>query len=108
MLNSIIIHCSKKERDRERHGDMTYRTRTRTRTEIMSQILMIANGDGSTKTKIMYQAFLSYGQMKEHLRILTENDLLSYDLDAQTFKTTEKGLRFLEAYNQMNGMIKAA
>jgi predicted transcriptional regulator len=86
---------------------MTYRTRTRTRTEIMSQILMIANGDGSTKTKIMYQAFLSYGQMKEHLRILTENDLLSYDLDAQTFKTTEKGLRFLKAYNQMNGMINA-
>jgi predicted transcriptional regulator len=97
----------KRERDRERHGDMTYRTKTRTRTEIMGQILMIANGDGSTKTKIMYQAFLSYGQMKEHLRILTENDLLSYDLDAQAFKTTEKGLRFLEAYNQMNGMINA-
>ena len=79
----------------------------RTRTEIMSQILRVATGgDGATKTKIMYSAFLSYGQMKELMMILTKNDLLSYDLDGQTFKTTEKGLRFLEACNLMNGMIK--
>jgi predicted transcriptional regulator len=79
----------------------------RTRTQIMSQILRIANGGGATKTKIMYQAFISYGQMKEHLRILTQNGLLNYDLDTQTFKTTEKGLRFLETYKQMDSMIKA-
>ena len=78
----------------------------RTRTEIMSQILRVANGGGATKTKIMYSAFLSYGQMKELMMILTKNDLLSYDLDTQMFKTTEKGLRFLEACNLMNGMIK--
>ena len=35
---------------------MTYRTRTRTRAETMSQILRVANGDGATKTKLMYQA----------------------------------------------------
>jgi predicted transcriptional regulator len=80
----------------------------RNRTEIMSQILGLANGGGATKTKIMYQAFLSYGQMKEHLMVLTQNNLLSYDLDTRTFRTTEKGLRFLETYNQMDGMIKAA
>jgi predicted transcriptional regulator len=45
--------------------------------------------------------------MKEHLRILTQNGLLSYDLDTQTLKTTEKGLRFLETYKQMDSMIKA-
>jgi predicted transcriptional regulator len=79
----------------------------RSRTEIMSQILGIANGGGATKTKIMYQAFLSYAQMKEHLRVLTQNGLLSYDLDTHTFKTTEKGLGFLDTFNQMDGMIKA-
>jgi hypothetical protein len=52
-------------------------------------------------------AFLSYAQMKEYLMMLTKTDLLSYDLDTHTFKTTEKGLRFLDAYNQMDGMIKA-
>jgi predicted transcriptional regulator len=56
---------------------MMYRTRVRTRTQIMSQILRVANGGGATKTKIMYQAFLSYGQMKEHLRILTQNACLA-------------------------------
>ena len=38
--------------------------------------------------------------------VLTQKDLLSYDLDTQTFKTTEKGLKFLKVYNQMDGMIK--
>jgi predicted transcriptional regulator len=79
----------------------------RTKTEIMSEILGIANGGSATKTKIMYQAFLSYPQMKKHLVVLTQNDLLSYDLDAETFKTTEKGLRFLDTCNKMDGMIKA-
>jgi predicted transcriptional regulator len=39
--------------------------------------------------------------------MLTQNDLLSYDLDTRTFKTTEKGLRLIEVYNQMDGMVKA-
>jgi hypothetical protein len=34
--------------------------------------------------------------MKELMMVLTKNSLLSYDLDTRTFKTTEKGLRFLE------------
>ena len=78
----------------------------RTKTEIMGEILGIANGSTATKTKIMYRAFLSYPQMKKHLIVLTQNGLLSYDVDAQTFKTTEKGLRFLDTFNQMDGMIK--
>jgi predicted transcriptional regulator len=82
--------------------------RYRSRTDIISEILDAANGGGATKTKIMYQAFISYSQMKEYLRVLTENDLLRYDAYTQTFKTTEKGLRFLNTYNQMDGMIKTA
>jgi predicted transcriptional regulator len=80
----------------------------RSRIDIISKILQAANGGGSTKTRIMYQAFISYGQMKDYLRVLTEKDLLRYDENTRTFKTTKKGLRFLEAYNQMDGMIKAA
>jgi predicted transcriptional regulator len=80
---------------------MTYRSRT----DIISKILQAANG-GITKTKIMYHAFLSYAQLQDYLRVLIQNDLLSYDLDTRTFKTTKKGLRFIEIYNQMDGMIK--
>jgi predicted transcriptional regulator len=87
---------------------VTYRHRYRDRIDIISQILEIANGSDTKKTKIMSKAFLSHQQLNEYLRVLTEGDLLRYDLDTQTFKTTEKGLRFLEAYNLMDGMIKAA
>jgi predicted transcriptional regulator len=31
--------------------------------------------------------------------MLTEKGLLGYDSDSQTFRTTEKGLMLLEAYN---------
>jgi predicted transcriptional regulator len=78
----------------------------RSRMEIISQILEIANGSSVTKTKIMYKAFLSHHQLKEYLTLLTRSNLLSYDLDTQTFKTTEKGVRFLKIYNQMDDLMK--
>ncbi len=81
----------------------------RHRTEIIAQILEVVNdgssssgGEGVTRTKIMYKAFLSYAQLKEYLAILTHNGLLSFDVSSQTFKTTEKGLRFLKAYGQLD------
>jgi predicted transcriptional regulator len=79
----------------------------RSRNHIISEILDAANGGNATKTKLMYKAYLSFGQIKEYLSVLTENDLLSYDAHTQTFKTTERGLMFLKAYNQMHDMIKA-
>lgn len=79
----------------------------RSRNHIISEILDAANGGNATKTKLMYKAYLSFGQIKEYLSVLTENDLLSYDTHTQTFKTTKRGLMFLKAYNQMHYMIKA-
>ena len=73
----------------------------RSRIEIISQILETANGGVTSKIKIMSKVNLSYAQLKEYLQVLTQNSLLSYDLDTQTFRTTEKGLRFLHIYNQM-------
>ena len=80
----------------------------RSRMDIISEILDAANGGGATKTKMMYKAYLSFAQMKEYARVLTENSLLNYDAYTQTFKTTEKGLKFLDTYNQMDDMIKTA
>jgi predicted transcriptional regulator len=71
----------------------------RTSVEIIAEILKIANGGNVTMTKIMYSAFLNYFQLKEYLPMLTERDLLSYNADTHTFKTTEKGLMLLETYN---------
>lgn len=81
---------------------MSYRTRT----EIISSILETANrGNGATKTKIMYGAFLSHSQMEEYLTILTDNGLISYDLDRRTFKTTDKGHRLLQVYNELDTLM---
>ncbi len=76
----------------------------RSRTEIVAMILDSANG-GATKTKMMYKAFLSYHQLKEYLLMLIENDLIEYLNGTQTFRTTEKGLRFLKMHNEIGELL---
>jgi predicted transcriptional regulator len=91
----MIIHFSSAK-------DMTIRTRI----EIISQILETANGGVTSKIKIMSKANLSYAQLKDYLTTLRHKDLLSYDLDTRTFKTTGKGLMFLKAYGQLDQLTK--
>ncbi|HEX7142354.1 MAG TPA: winged helix-turn-helix domain-containing protein [Nitrososphaeraceae archaeon] len=79
--------------------------KNRSRTEIVGNILDSANG-GATKTKIMYKAFLSYGQLKEYLSILIENNLIEFLDGTQTFKTTEKGLNYLKKHNEMEELLQ--
>ena len=76
----------------------------RSRTEILGNILDAANG-GATKTKIMYNAFLSYNQLKDYLSILIENNLLAYLEGAKIFRTTEKGLNLLKIHNEMAELL---
>jgi predicted transcriptional regulator len=81
----------------------------RSKSEIISQILETANNgddDGATKTEIMYKISLSHDQLQEYLMLLIESDLLSYDSTTHTYKTTEKGLTFLQAYNQIDQTLK--
>jgi predicted transcriptional regulator len=79
----------------------------RSRTEIVAKILDAANG-GETKTKIMYKAFLSYGQLKEYLSILIENTLIEYLDGTHQFKTTEKGLNLLKMHDEMAELLQAS
>jgi predicted transcriptional regulator len=80
--------------------------RYRSRIDIISQILEAANGGNATRSKITYKAFLNYNQLKENLTALTEKDLLLYYFKKETFKITQKGLMFLDIYNQIDGMIQ--
>jgi len=79
---------------------------SRSRTEIVSHILESANG-GTSKTKIMYTAFLSYSQLNEYLSILIENNLLEYLYGTNKFKTTDKGLFFLKIHNEIGEFNKS-
>jgi predicted transcriptional regulator len=56
----------------------------------------------------MYKAFLSYAQLKEYLTVLLEKDVLQYEDETQLFRTTEKGLRLLQMYNQFDEMMSIA
>lgn len=76
----------------------------RSRSEIIGAILEAANGGGATKTTIMYKAVLSYDLMKQHLIFLAENDLIEYEQGMMTYRTTERGMRLLQLYNNMNEM----
>jgi len=80
----------------------------RTRTEIICDILKAARnyGNGAGQTQIMYNAFLSHAQMKEYLTILIDNGLLQHDLGNQKFRITEKGLSFLQLYEQIDGLVE--
>ena len=77
----------------------------RSRTEITVLILEAANG-GATKTKIMYKSFLSYAQLKEYFTMLIENGLIEYEEKIlNMYRTTEKGLRLLKIYNQIEEIV---
>jgi predicted transcriptional regulator len=82
------------------NNNMKYRSRT----DIAALILQAAN-DGAAKTKIMYKAFLSYAQLKEYLNKLLENGLIEHNKEERIFRITDKGLRFLQLYKQVDELI---
>ena len=76
----------------------------RSRTEIIEMILQATRG-GTTKTKIMYKAYLSYTQVKEYLSFMLENDMIIYEEGSHLYRTTEKGLHFLQVYSQISDIV---
>ena len=81
-------------------------TKNRNKADIVARILKAANGNWVIKTKILYDAFLSYSQIKEYIPLLIESDLLQFRPDTQTYKTTEKGLRFLKLYRSIDQLVQ--
>ena len=78
----------------------------RDRTEIITLILASASRmNGVLKTRIMYEAFLSFSQVEEYIALLLRNSLLEHDNLKKTYKTTEKGLRLLELYNSLHEIV---
>lgn len=77
--------------------------RNRSRADIVAAILHAAK-DGEIKTRIMQKSFLSQRQLGEYLQHLVESYLLEVPRE-HTYRTTERGLRFLEAYKQLGYML---
>ena len=47
----------------------------------------------------MFNTYLSYDLTKEYILLLLENGLIDYQKGERTFKTTEKGIHFLNIHN---------
>ncbi len=87
------------------HSNKRNHIRYRAKTDIICDILDAAIGVDVTKTKLMYKSLLSYAQLKEFLPVMTEYGLLSYNEKRHTFRTTEKGLRFLKIYSEIRNIL---
>lgn len=84
---------------------MPKQLRHRSRSEIMSSILQVTNGNRARVTEIQYKTYLSYNILKDYLLHLLENDLVEYVEGERTFKTTSKGMQFLQVYNRMDELF---
>ncbi len=79
--------------------------KNRSRLEIIAMILDTIGENGAIQAKIMYKVYLSFLQMKEYLSQLMKHSLIVYDEQAQIYRMTEKGQRFLTLYRQMTESI---
>lgn len=78
----------------------------RSRTDIFASILQSANNPkGVGITTIMYKSFLSHYQLKKYLSIMLENELIKLEEEEHLYKITEKGLRFLQLFSNINELI---
>ncbi len=74
----------------------------RSRSDIIGLLLNAADGGRASKTKLMYSAFISFNQLREYLSLLVENGLIQYEEGTHTYRTTEKGIRFLHLQNKID------
>lgn len=75
----------------------------RSRTDIVLQILQAAESE-TTKTRIMYEVFLSYAQLKDYLNTLVENGLLEFSEPKKKYRTTAKGLQVIASCHKLNDL----
>jgi len=73
----------------------------RDRVEIIAEMLQAAK-NGAKKTRIMYQANLSYRQTKILLAYLLKTGFLRV---GNSYHTTEKGLQFLRTYQTLELLL---
>lgn len=85
------------------------RVRKRSEMDIMASILNEAHED-VRKTRIMYRCNLSHRQLEVYLKLLLRMGFLVFHSDKDSsklglFKTTGKGLKFLDAYRNIKVLM---
>ena len=89
----------------------------RGRQQIIAEMLNIINASdakGTTRTSIMYKAFLSHAQLKEYLSFILENSLID-EVSQQikghaghekfVYKITERGIRLMQISKEIENVV---
>ena len=76
----------------------------RSRYQIITKILQVVNR-GATKTQIMFGAYLSSRQTKEYTGFLAERDLIRVEPATKRYALTDKGLRMLQACEEIDRLV---
>lgn len=72
---------------------------------IVSQILDICK-DGACKTKIVYQANLNFRTVNPYINLLVKNNLLTVKPGKNVmYETTERGIKLLDEFEQINTQL---
>ncbi len=81
--------------------------RRRSNIEIIAEMLKIGE-NGAGKTKIMYNANLSYSQIQKYLGFLMSQgfiDRMQLGNPSVTYQVTENGLKLLDSINNLMEML---
>jgi len=78
--------------------------KNRSRLEIMAAILEKA-AQGARKTRMMYEASLSFHQMEGYLRYMVKTGFLSFERESGLYLTTSKGREFLKSYGNIKILL---
>ncbi|MGD8543765.1 MAG: MEDS domain-containing protein [Candidatus Bathyarchaeota archaeon] len=83
------------------------RRKHRDRLSIIAEILKGAK-EGSLRTQITYKAGLSSAQLRDFLPVLLDSNLIEVNEIAKNtiYKTTNKGLRYLQHYTEIGELLK--
>ncbi len=77
----------------------------RTRDQIMASILSVCEGDGASKTHIVYQVNLNFHTVNRHLDLLLEKALIEIiNGPPKMYKTTSKGEKALECLKEIEAI----
>jgi predicted transcriptional regulator len=83
----------------------SYRVHRKDRSQSISSILELLNGRALRHSSIVQKSGVTYKQVKEYLTLLTNCDLLCYNEQDLTYKTTHKGLHYLSLQNKMSELL---
>jgi predicted transcriptional regulator len=79
----------------------------RCKADIFAVILETAASGEVQKSKIYYNSFLTYKRLKRYMSLLIDAGLIQHldYKDNRVYRTTEKGMLFLQAYKSMKELI---